>query len=726
MKRFHTFFVVLITFSCWFNIASAQVVKIPDANLASAVREALGLAPDAPITKQALQSLTKLDFSGQPGIAISNLTGLEHATALQSLALDQHQISDLSPLARLTKLEYLFLGRNKISDITPLTNLTKLSRLGLWNNQIRDITPLANLTQLTRLFLGPNQISNIAPLAKLTQLEKLSLSGNQISDISPLAKLTQLRELYLGSNQISNITSLANLKQVAELHLGANQISDITPLANLTQLRYYLGLEDNQISDITPLTKLVNLQKLRLAGNPVQDVSPLAKLIKLTDVDINIPNQIIAGGIIPDPYLAQAVRTALNLTNIQPITKQVMQRLSILHSQNNQISDLTGLEYATQLRELWLAHGQIRDISPLIGLTQLTTLHLQTNSLDESPLSDISPLADLTQLTSLIIGSSQIRDISPLAGLKQLTRLNLQANEIRDISPLAGLTQLETLWLVYNEIHDITPLANLTKLSRLGLYSNQIRDITPLANLTELETLSLASNPIEDASPLANLPKLVDVDIEIPQQYIATDVNKDLQVNKLDLLVVVVSLGQSATANPRADINQDGHISIEDLLLVILALDDPENAAAPASREIISFLDTATLAAHLSNLRAESDGSRKYQHAITFLENLKTAAPHPIETQLFANYPNPFNPETWIPYQLATDTEVQIHIYDAHGTLVRCLDLGQQSAGIYTSRSRAGYWDGRNSLGERVANGIYFYRLLTDDLSPLRKMVILK
>ena len=100
--------------------------------------------------------------------------------------------------------------------------------------------------------------------------------------------------------------------------------------------------------------------------------------------------------------------------------------------------------------------------------------------------------------------------------------------------------------------------------------------------------------------------------------------------------------------------------------------------------------------------------------------------PPPDETLLLSNYPNPFNPETWIPYQLAQDTEVQILIYNVRGRVVRWLDLGHQSAGFYTHRNRAGYWDGRNAFGERVAAGIYFYQLRTDAVSALRKMVILK
>ena len=96
------------------------------------------------------------------------------------------------------------------------------------------------------------------------------------------------------------------------------------------------------------------------------------------------------------------------------------------------------------------------------------------------------------------------------------------------------------------------------------------------------------------------------------------------------------------------------------------------------------------------------------------------------QTHLLANYPNPFNPETWIPYQLANPSDVQITIYDTRGSIVRRLKLGHQREGYYTSRSRAAYWDGRNAIGEPIASGIYFYQLKADNRSFLRKMVILK
>ena len=99
---------------------------------------------------------------------------------------------------------------------------------------------------------------------------------------------------------------------------------------------------------------------------------------------------------------------------------------------------------------------------------------------------------------------------------------------------------------------------------------------------------------------------------------------------------------------------------------------------------------------------------------------------HPASTILGQNFPNPFNPETWIPYQLEKSADVALQIYDTSGRMVRTLDLGFKPQGFYMTRSTAAYWDGRNNIGEHVASGVYFYSLHTPDFSATRKMLILK
>ncbi len=205
----------------------------------------------------------------------------------------------------------------------------------------------------------------------------------------------------------------------------------------------------------------------------------------------------------------------------------------------------------------------------------------------------------------------------------------------------------------------------------------------------------------------------------------ASDINADGKVNNTDLMLVAAALGQNTPVNSRVDVNGDGTVNAADLIVVISDLDDAVNPAAPEIGSKLTAVDRALIQAEIRSLQLEDDGSLKYQQVLAFLQSLLASAT-PQETQLLANYPNPFNPETWIPYQLAIGTDVQILIYDAKGTLIRQLALGYQPEGYYTERNSAAYWDGRNALGERVASGIYFYQLRTNEASALRKMLILK
>ena len=253
----------------------------------------------------------------------------------------------------------------------------------------------------------------------------------------------------------------------------------------------------------------------------------------------------------------------------------------------------------------------------------------------------------------------------------------------------------------------------------------------------KIRITAISSDTVKDAARNLNLQQSLSESVS-PYvsvfRYSPYDLDKDDDVDIDDVIIVVQAIGQSGDdiTDLRTDINGDGTVNNDDLLLVT------DNygkvwSGAPASgetftlldKETLETLDPAALEAQLEILRVESDGSLKYQRAIALLESV-LASLRPAETQLLANYPNPFNPETWIPYHLANDTDVQISIYDINGALVRQLDLGHQRAGYYTNRSRAAYWDGRNEFGERVATGIYFYQLQANNMSLLRKMVILK
>ena len=200
------------------------------------------------------------------------------------------------------------------------------------------------------------------------------------------------------------------------------------------------------------------------------------------------------------------------------------------------------------------------------------------------------------------------------------------------------------------------------------------------------------------------------------------DVNGDDVVNIADLVLVAGALG--TTGQNAADVNGDGIVNIADLVLVAGALGT--SAASPTlNPQLLSTLTAADVKQWLSQAQQLNLTDDTSLRGMQFLEQLLVVLT-PKQTALLPNYPNPFNPETWIPYHLAKDADVTLHIYAMNGTLVRTLAIGHQAAGVYQSRTRAAYWDGKNALGEKVASGVYFYVLIAGDFSATRKMLIMK
>ncbi len=218
-----------------------------------------------------------------------------------------------------------------------------------------------------------------------------------------------------------------------------------------------------------------------------------------------------------------------------------------------------------------------------------------------------------------------------------------------------------------------------------------------------------------------------DVGVRSPNPYetaqLAEDVNRDGAVDLQDLIFVASHFGQSGVENG-ADVNGDGTVDIADILLVAGAL-TADNGAPSAHSRPTELLTAAEVEQWLKQAQQVNDKSPIFQSGIAVLQSL-LAVLTPRETMLLPNYPNPFNPETWIPYQLAETTDVTIRIYATSGESVRTLVLGCRPAGIYQSRGQAAYWDGKNAFGEPVASGIYFYTLSAGRFTATRRMVIRK
>ena len=219
-------------------------------------------------------------------------------------------------------------------------------------------------------------------------------------------------------------------------------------------------------------------------------------------------------------------------------------------------------------------------------------------------------------------------------------------------------------------------------------------------------------------------PKYIALDLT-PESVV--DVNQDGIVNIQDLVLVASQFGQ--LGQNRADINHDRVVNILDLVLVAAAFENVV-VAPPVKPQVLETLAPADIQQWLADAKALGETDSRLNGGIIVLEQLLVALSErssiPLETSLQPNYPNPFNPETWIPYQLPEAAEVTMKIYDANGLMVRELVFGHQPAGIYQSRSRAAYWDGRNQQGEPVVSGIYFCTLRAGDFATTQKMSLSK
>ncbi len=267
---------------------------------------------------------------------------------------------------------------------------------------------------------------------------------------------------------------------------------------------------------------------------------------------------------------------------------------------------------------------------------------------------------------------------------------------------------------------------NLVKLNAASLAAESNGDGT-LATLTfeiiavKASTLTLSNVLLSNKAGEITIPKVENAQIT-ELTGIKGDVNGDGTVNIADLVLVASNLGK--TGQQAADVNGDSIVNIADLVLVAGALST--SAAAPSLQpQSLEMLTAADMQLWLTQAQYLNLSDATSQRGILFLEQL-LAVLMPKETVLLANYPNPFNPETWIPYQLEKSSEVSITIYAVDGQVVRKLALGHQPAGMYQSRSRAAYWDGRNAFGEPVASGVYFYMLKAGDFIATRKMLIRK
>ena len=714
-------------------------VTVRDADLRTKIIQTLGKTQGARLTAGDMLGLTRLDARNAN---VQNLTGLEHAHNLRELNLsgeyvegkgtvNSNVIADLSPLSSLTQLTTLNLSDMDISDISALSGLTQLERLYLWNNAIGDVSPLKGLTQLTNLHLGGNAISDISALSGLKQLTGLYLWNNTLGDVSPLKELTQLTSLDLGGNTISDISALSGLTQLERLYLWNNTIGDVSALKGLTQLTN-LGLNGNVISDISALAGLTQLKFLYLAWNrSISNISALAGLTQLTSLDlrdnaISDVSPLVELNLTGTEWDTTGLRLKGNPLSYASLNTHIpaMQAKGIKVSYDVNLAKITGpWLWMIAPTERWQGGARSINVDSLAAASAgaVTEAGVATNGAKEG-----DTVGDYAwQLGRIaVVGGDNINDLLNSIGMAQgniddhssYALITLESTTAQSgVLMRVGSDDAIKVWLNGEVVHSYP----------IDRGASDFQDDFTV-DLKKGDNLLLVK--VSERGGAWSM--FVGIEADVNAVYkrpldavLSADVNGDGIVNIQDLVLVASNLGQ--TGQSRADVNGDGVVNVQDLVMVAGALGQGTAASPSLHASDLEGLTAADIQQMLTQARQLALTDPAYLRGIAVLEQL-LALLLPKETALLANYPNPFNPETWIPYQLAKPSEVTLHIYAVNGTLVRVLALGHQSAGRYQSRSRAAYWDGRNSLGETVASGVYFYTLTAGDFTATRKMLIRK
>ena len=722
---------------------------MPDVNLIRQVLSALGLTDSNDLTQTGMATLTQLTATDAN---ISDLTGLEHAINLTHLNLEGNSITNIVPIKGLDNLINLNLSHNQLGEVS--------SSNGLWIHH-------HHWPNLQELDLSHNQIHCRGGYSIFSDHD----GGSPRIYADPLPSLTHLDVSYNGGIgdaiifwgiPIQTSPGINHLQNLTHLDIRYTDINYMfTILYDYSTGWIFTGshLEWLRVEGTT-FSELYKLREIRKRGLALQPY-----LIDTIDIDVEVPEGPYYSNIplyppapeqekwMPDPPLRTAIREKLGLSDGEFLTQTKILELTELEVSDQDIYTTEGLEYATNLTSLDLS-GTAKFIdrggwSILKGIYRLPNLETLKLSDPQYTLSSFSPFLPTTKTLAYdsdpcTIGYGIITNIQGRS-----PRCDLGNERIEHFPSLKHLEiknwkTVDALWLLHLETLETLKISGAETYYRLESLN---------AHLT-LETIDIdvdipeltddgVGPPVTDMSYMGGS----DSNVEIHNQLILLD--GEIQCGEPILRASDGKPG-GALDSDRMAVTSDG-FTIEEAgfglhgthIEVAFWIDNPPEDSTGGT---IEFTIPAGVITDLSgngnsqfaytfnfNVRHTTDGAgNNYRVISTYVAENANAAPQvsetllPEETLLLANYPNPFNPETWIPYHLANDSNVQISIYDINGALVRQLDLGYRQAGYYTNRSRAAYWDGTNDFGERVATGIYFYQLQADNMSLLRKMLILK
>ena len=584
-----------------------------------------------------------------------------------------------------------------VNDIVGETSFTPVNERSPWMrdalvrsvpdvDSAEEITAvhLAKFTRFTAFDHGYSSMKS-GDFDGLIGLTYLDLSGNEFTSLPAgiFDNLTALTYLDLARNELTSLPSFIfdNLTALTHLDLNSNGLTSLPSgiFDNLTALTY-LDLDSNGLTSLLSgiFDNLTALTRLDLDNN------------ELTSLPSGIFDNLTA--------------------------------LTHLELDGNELTSLPSgiFDNLTALTTLDLARNELTSLLSGIfdNLTALTTLELRTNELSSLP-SDI--FDQLTALTKLELSYNELTSLPSgiFDKLTQLTWLDVVDNGLSSLTDgiFDQLTQLTDLYMGENELSSVPSgiFDQLSLLKKLRLDKNHFTSLPDgiFIGLTSLQTFFIGEQTDSNGNAVPTL------SLSLELEKVADGMFK-------------------AVAPAGAPYNIKIYLTLEDG--VISGGQDyitiPQGSVESGTATVTRSPSDSTNAVNVSIDRVSEPGNHTGYSASYDTQALAVipavgGAPNsnskiPAVTNLLPNYPNPFNPETWIPYQLSKSSDVTFTIYNMRGVVVRELALGHKPAGYYTSKNRAAYWDGRNQLGEKVAAGVYFSTFKAADYTATRKMLIRK
>ena len=735
----------------------------------------LGLSVNTISDISAVASLTNLDWLDLVGNTISDISAVASLTNLELLALFSNNISDISPVASLTNLTVLYLQNNNISDIFPLITLTNLTRLYLQNNNISDISPLEWLmARGTVVYFRGNPAFEtpgpkieegwvwlMVPTTDVFNGSDAAASGrdflSEASDGAVTEADVALNGARAGSRVGNSVWTSATLNAADPNNLGA--------IVRDTDIDYPVAYGVVSIQSET-------LQETRvyIGGGPVKVWFNGTLVYKDTDpwsgdnYETAVPVQLVPGENVlliaayrPYPWSSRwgaffGFQDGTGYTIGSPSPEKITGPWLWMIAPTE--PGLGGAD-STDVDSLAMASGGT--VTEADIATNGANVGDEVGNLKWTP-GEISPTGgDNINDTVTRIGLDE-GDIDHHSSYALITLESASAQF--GVTMRVGSDDSIKVWLNGEVVHK----------NAINRSAADFQD-TFTVNLLQGDNLLLVK--VSERREAWSMFVGIDAEVNVlpPPDPLpgpgpnpgSVDVNGDGRVDVLDLAIVALFYGTQVPVGISfpADVNADGIVNILDLTAVAQGIDAASNAGTLAADDVGVVLEAvaeqanaidgvAEAPAHFSTSQQTRFSGIAYRNVAAAFSDVKHLATDdarlgkwmpllqellhrltemqeiPDTTALLPNYPNPFNPETWIPYQLAAAAEVAVTIYDVRGGMVRALTFGHQPAGVYESRGRAAYWDGKNQTGEPVASGVYFYTLSAGDFTATRKLLIRK